>query len=136
VEELAKYMPVHVVAPGPETVRQSWSTNINVYRYAAPARPLSTLRPWRPGDLGWTARVLHGGMAATRGATCEGASHVLALWGLPCGEWARRVSMECGIGYSVWMLGSDVWTLGRIPLLRSALGRVIRQAARAYADGY
>lgn len=136
VEELAKHLPVRVVAPGPEAARQRWSSNVEVYRYAAPARPLSTLRPWHPGDLGWTMRVLRGGMAATRAATREGASHVLALWGLPCGEWARRIAKERGIGYSVWMLGSDVWTLGRIPLLRRALGRVIRQAVRAYADGY
>lgn len=136
VEELAKHVPVRVVAPGPGAARQRWSGNIEVYRYAAPARPLSTLRPWHPGDLGWTARVLRGGMAATRAATGDDASHVLALWGLPCGEWARRAAKERDIDYSVWMLGSDVWTLGRLPLLRGALGRVIRQAAHAYADGY
>lgn len=136
VEELAKHVPVRVVAPGPSAARQRWSGNIEVYRYAAPARPLSTLRPWHPGDLGWTARVLRGGMAATRAATGDDASHVLALWGLPCGEWARRAAKERDIDYSVWMLGSDVWTLGRLPLLRGALGRVIRQAAHAYADGY
>lgn len=136
VEELAKHVPVRVVAPGPGAARQRLSGNIEVYRYAAPARPLSTLRPWHPGDLGWTARVLRGGMAATRAATGEDASHVLALWGLPCGEWARRAAKERDIDYSVWMLGSDVWTLGRLPLLRGALGRVIRQAAHAYADGY
>ena len=136
VEELAKHVPVRVVAPGPSAARQRWSGNIEVYRYAAPARPLSTLRPWHPGDLGWTARVLRGGMAATRAATGDDASHVLALWGLPCGEWARRAAKGRDIDYSVWMLGSDVWTLGRLPLLRGALGRVIRQAAHAYADGY
>lgn len=136
VEELAKHVPVRVVAPGPSAARQRLSGNIEVYRYAAPARPLSTLRPWHPGDLGWTARVLRGGMAATRAATGEDASHLLALWGLPCGEWARRAAKERDIDYSVWMLGSDVWTLGRLPLLRAALGRVIRQAAHAYADGY
>lgn len=136
VEELAKHLPVRVVAPGPSAARQRWSGNIELYRYAAPARPLSTLRPWHPGDLGWAARVLRGGMAATRAATGEDASHVLALWGLPCGEWARRAAKERGIDYSVWVLGSDVWTLGRLPLLRGALGRVIRQAAHAYADGY
>jgi glycosyltransferase involved in cell wall biosynthesis len=34
------------------------------------------------------------------------------------------------------MLGSDVWSLGRIPILRRFLARVIRRAQRAYADGY
>lgn len=136
VEELARHVQVRVVAPGPETTREQWSERILVYRYASPKRPLSTLKPWRPDDLRWIARVLRGGMQATRDAADDGARHILALWGLPCGEWARRVAKECGIDYSVWMLGSDVWSLGRIPVLRGALRRVIRQAHQAYADGY
>ena len=136
VEELAKFAPIRVVAPGPEAVHHQWARDIKVYRYAAPARPLSTLKPWRPTDAAWAGRVLRGGMMATHEAASEGAGHVLALWGLPCGEWARRAAAARRIDYSVWMLGSDVWTLGRIPFLRSALGRVIRQASHAYADGY
>lgn len=136
VEELAKFAPVRVVAPGPEAARHQWARDIKVYRYAAPARPLSTLKPWRPADAAWAGRVLRGGMMATHEAASEGAGHVLALWGLPCGEWARRAAEARRISYSVWMLGSDVWTFGRIPFLRSALGRVIRQASHAYADGY
>ena len=30
--------------------------------------------------------------------------------------------------YSAWTLGSDIWSLGRIPLVRSLLGRVLRDA--------
>lgn len=136
VEELARHVQVRVVAPGPEAAHEQWSERIQVYRYAAPKRPLSTLKPWRLDDLRWIMRVLRGGMQATRAAVAEGSAHILALWGLPCGEWARRAAKRSGIDYSVWMLGSDVWSLGRIPVLRGALQRVIRQASRAYADGY
>lgn len=135
VEELAKHVPVRVVAPGPKAVREQWSSNIEIHRYAAPSRPLSTLRPWRPGDLAWLVQVLRGGMRATRSATAEGACHILALWGLPCGEWARRVASEIKIDYSVWMLGSDIWSLGKFPILRTIIKRVICQAQKAYADG-
>ncbi len=79
--------------------------------------------------------MLRGGSAVTLDAA-QGSSHILALWGLPCGEWARRAARARGICFSVWMLGSDVWTLGRIPLLRQWLARVIREATCAYADGY
>lgn len=136
VDELAKVVHVKVVAPGPDAVIQQWSQHVEVYRYAAPSRALSTLKFWRPGDLWWIARVLRGGLRATRAATCSGAAYLLALWGLPCGEWARMAARERGLNYSVWMLGSDVWSLGRLPVLRSLLGRVIRNAAHAYADGY
>ena len=46
------------------------------------------------------------------------------------------MARERGIGYSVWLLGSDVWSLGRLPVVRTMLARVIRQAEHAYADGY
>ncbi|MEO7199979.1 MAG: glycosyltransferase, partial [Dokdonella sp.] len=115
---------------------EPWTERIEVIRYAAPSVPLSTLKPWRPGDMLSIARVLRGGMAATGEAVDDDASAVLALWGLPCGEWARRATRDRDIGYSVWMLGSDVWTLGRVPVLRGMLARVMRQSRHAFADGY
>lgn len=137
VTELATHVAVRVVAPGPHAAHERWAERVEVVRYAAPSRPLSTLKPWRPVDLIWASRVLRGGLAAThRAVAAGGTSHVLALWGLPCGEWARRAAHRAGIGYSVWLLGSDVWTLGRIPGLRAALARAIRGADHAYADGY
>lgn len=134
VEELATHVNVRVVAPGTSSRCERWSDRIDVYRYVAPTQPLSTLKPWRPRDAAWGWRVLRDGMRATLEAS-DGASHVFALWGLPCGEWARRAARVRGINYSVWLLGSDVWTLGRIPVLRSMLARVIRHAEHAYADG-
>ena len=136
VEELARHIHVRVVAPGPETKCEHWADRIDVHRFAAPSRPLSTLRMWHPGDLHCIAKILRAGQQATHQAATDGAQHIVALWGLPCGEWAHRAASRQGIGYSVWMLGSDVWSLGRIPLLRGALRRVIQQAQHAYADGY
>ncbi|NCT86234.1 glycosyltransferase [Stenotrophomonas acidaminiphila] len=133
--ELTRHVHVRVVAPGPQSTREHWAERMEILRYAAPPRPLSTLRPWHPGDLGCIARVLRAGQQATDQAAAD-AQHIVALWGLPCGEWARRAAASHGIGYSAWMLGSDVWSLGRIPLLRGALRRVIQQARHAYADGY
>lgn len=136
VEELAKHIEVRVVAPGRGNARERWSESVVVHRYAAPSRPLSTLKPWRPNDVGWIARVLQGGLQATRAAAGDGATHFLALWGLPCGEWVRRVARETDTEYSVWLLGSDVWSLGRVPVLHGLLAGVIKQARHAYADGY
>lgn len=136
VEEMAKHLPVRVVAPGRSAQKESWSTGVEVYRYAAPDRPLSTLKFWRARDLWWLVRVLSGGRAATRAATAEPTAHILALWGLPSGDWARRVAFERAIDYSVWLLGSDVWTLGKVPVIRGVLAKAIRGAAHAYADGY
>lgn len=134
-QELAKHITVRVVAPGLENKQEHWDADIEVFRYAAPNKPLSTLKAYKPTDALATAQVLRSGMRATRKAA-QGSTHILALWALPCGAWAQRAAHELGIGYSVWMLGSDVWSLGRIPVVRSLLARVIQQAQYAYADGY
>lgn len=134
VEELAKHIEVRVVAPGPIAGIEKISERICIYRYAAPAKPLSTLKPWNPSDLLWASRVVRGGLQATRQAS-RGSQHIFALWALPSGEWARRIATELGIGYSVWMLGSDIWSLGKLPILRSMLKKIICQAQHAYADG-
>ncbi|MGA9852145.1 MAG: glycosyltransferase [Gammaproteobacteria bacterium] len=135
-EEMAKFINVRIVAPGYTTMSEQWAERIEVRRYATPLRPLSTLKAWRANDLYWITRVLYGGARTTRAAVTLDVTHVFALWGLPCGEWARRAARARGIGYSVWLLGSDIWSLGRLPILRGMLARVIRRARSAYADGY
>lgn len=135
-EELAKQVNVRVVAPGPVTARELWSHQIEIFRYTAPAKPLSTLKLWRPSDFLAIVCVLRTGMAAARAAVSDDATDVLALWGLPCGEWARLATRRRGVGYSVWLLGSDIWSLGRVPVLRNMLARVMRQARHVFADGY
>jgi glycosyltransferase involved in cell wall biosynthesis len=135
-EELAKHLPVRVVAPGTQTQRESWADGVEIFRFAAPAKPLSTLKPWNPSDLLALRQVLATGEAATRDAVAAGpTAHLLALWALPSGHWARRVSRNTGVPYSVWTLGSDIWTLGRIPLVRGHLRRVLRDAHTCYSDG-
>lgn len=135
-EELARYVPVRVVAPGGTDTVQSWSARVDVFRYRTPSQPLSTLRPWHPADAIEIARVMAGGARATERAVAAGAtSHVLALWALPCGEWARRSARRHGIRYSVWTLGSDIWSLGRIPMVRARLRTILAGATRCWSDG-
>lgn len=136
VEELAKSLPVRVVAPGLEDAIEQWSAGVVVHRYDAPDKPLSTLKPWRWDDLLATRRIMQGGLQATRRAVAAGdTAHILALWALPCGAWARAIGRRSGVPYSVWTLGSDIWTLGRIPLLRQYIRRVLADAAHCYSDG-
>lgn len=136
-EELAQHVPVRVVAPGQADGTERWSDNVDVFRYAAPAQALSTLKLWHPGDLRAICRVLAAGLDATRRAVAVDvpAAHILALWALPCGHWARRVSAETGLPYSVWTLGSDIWSLGRIPLVRTRLRKILRDATHCWSDG-
>lgn len=135
-EELAKHIPVRVVAPGRADTQETWTEGVEVFRYTAPEQALSTLRPWHPVDAIRVLRVLRAGQRATEQAVAAGpTAHVLALWALPCGYWARRSALRHGIGYSAWTLGSDIWSLGRIPLVRGILRRVLRDAQHCWSDG-
>ncbi|WP_345776347.1 glycosyltransferase [Luteimonas salinisoli] len=136
VEELSKELPVRVVAPGGASGHEAWCPGVEVFRYACPDQPLSTLRPWNPMDAWRILQVMLAGRAATEAAIAHGpVRHILALWALPCGDWARYAADKCGASYSVWTLGSDIWTLGRIPLVRARLARVLRDAERCWSDG-
>ncbi len=135
-ETLSEHVPIRVVAPGAHNAREAWRKGIEVFRFAAPDRPLSTLKPWRLSDLSVIRRVLAAGESATHAAVQAGpTAHLLALWALPSGHWARRVSRRYGVPYSVWTLGSDIWSLGRIPFIRGYIARVLKNAALCYSDG-
>jgi len=134
--ELARSMPVRVVAPGDTTAVEAPAGGVTVYRFAAPATTLSNLRLRNPLQAFAIAAVLRRGSQAVQAAAADGAVvHTLACWALPCGWWARQLKRQRGVPYSVWMLGSDVWSLGRIPLVRGFLRTAMRDAAVRYADG-
>lgn len=136
VEEVSKLRPVRVVAPGRVTGREYWADGVDLFRFQAPGQPLSTLQPWRLRDLLSIRRVLVHGKVSTREAVAYGpTSHILALWALPSGYWARCISRETGVPYSVWTLGSDIWSLGRLPVVRSYLRRVLFNAHACFSDG-
>lgn len=98
--------------------------------------PLSTLRPHHPLDWRTILDSLAAGQAAVdRQCTIEHFDHILACWALPCGEWARRAGRRHGIPYSIWSLGSDIWQLGRLPIVRSFLIRALKGARQLFADG-
>lgn len=136
VEELATHMPVRVVAPGICNAQETWGRQVDVFRYAAPLKPLSTLRLWHPCDVLSIKRVLRDGQSASRQAVDFGeTAHILALWALPSGHWAKCASQETNTPYSVWTLGSDIWSLGCIPGVRGYLHRVLRDASKCFSDG-
>lgn len=134
-EELSRHARVHVVAAASEDHVEERGS-LSVHRFAVPRRPLSLLRANDPSDWPKIAVSLRAGQRALdRVAAGSSLDHVLALWALPSGLWARRVGRRRGIPYSTWALGSDIWSLGRLPVVRSVLQRVLRDAAHRFADG-
>lgn len=129
--ELANSVDVTVLAAGGADSVES-RANLTVRRFGVPRLPLSCLRPGTMSDWPIILSTLRkGGRASAEMASVDRPDHILALWTLPSGWWARST----GVPFSVWALGSDIWSLGRIPVIRSALASVMRAAEHRFADG-
>jgi len=134
--ELSRHTRVTVLAAGARDATET-SENLTVIRFAVPRLPLSLLSPLRPDHWSAIIGTLRAGHRALEQLLQESRpNHVLALWALPAGYWAAKLATRYGCKFSVWALGSDIWGLGKIPLVRGVLRRVLQQADGLYADGY
>ncbi len=132
---MAHRMPVRVVGPG-LSARVEAGPGVPIWRFAAGARPLSLLSPFAPWHWAAIARTLHSLKRQVLAADADDrVAHTLALWALPSGWAARALQRAKGVPYSVWALGSDIWSLGRLPVVGSILSGVCSDAAGAFADG-
>lgn len=134
--ELAKHAKVTVVTAtaGPASVRTEGS--LSVHRFSVRRWPLSLLRPYHPADWWVIFATLRDGMRTLKNVVSgDHPDYIFALWALPSGYWAKAMLKRYGIPYGVWALGSDIWSLGRIPILRSYLCEVLTKADQCFADG-
>ena len=106
------------------------------FRWLGGAHSLTHINPQNPLGLLQLASVMVMGIVASlRLARRFKPDHVMCFWAFPCGLWAYAARLVLGVPYSVWALGSDVWVLGKLPLLRQVLRFVTRASAHRYADG-
>jgi len=133
---LHAHFPVRVVAPGGRELVEQLPGGIQVYRFASPGRPLSLLSAGSPADWPAIISTLRSLRRQTLKAAQDGeVAHTLALWALPSGWAARELQRSSGIPYSVWALGSDIWSMAKVPVVRTILRNVIRGAVCRFADG-
>ena len=132
---LAQHVRVRVIAAADEDHVEE-NGRLSVVRFAVPRRPLSLLRANNPADWWNIAVSLSAGQRAVAAvAGGGGLDHIFALWTLPSGYWARVVGRRHGVPYSTWALGSDIWSLARVPVVGSVLRSVLRGASHRFADG-
>ena len=134
-QQLARQLQVTVIAAAMRASR-SRDGNVDVIRFEVPRLPLSLLKPSHPGDWPAIIRTLRNGKhALEKFVEDERPDYLFALWALPSGHWAASVGRRFDIPFGIWALGSDIWSLGQIPVLRGHLRRVLRAADNCFADG-
>jgi len=134
-QQLTKHAQVTVIAAGSAASR-SRDGNLDVLRFAVPRSPLSLLRPLHPADWPAIVRTIQNGKRAVQRFVKDAQpDYLFALWALPSGHWAASIGRQYNIPFGIWALGSDIWSLGRIPLLRGKLRFILRAADHCFADG-
>ncbi|MEJ2273594.1 MAG: glycosyltransferase [Woeseiaceae bacterium] len=134
--QLAQHSKVTVIAATSGPASRLSEGSLQVHRFSVPRWPLSLLKPYRPSDWWPILRTLRDGKRTVDEVIrSERPDYIFALWALPSGHWARVMLDRYGIPYGVWALGSDIWSLGRIPILRWYLRNVLKRADRCFADG-
>lgn len=134
--ELAKHARVTVVAAtgGESSIRTEGQ--LEIHRFAVRRWPLSLLKPYRPADWLPIMATLRDGRRTLDHVVREARpDYIFGLWALPSGHWARVAGRKYDIPYGLWALGSDIWDLGRVPVLRSYLRSVLVGAQDRFADG-
>lgn len=133
---LATHCRLTVIAPGFADAPEP-GAGYTIQRYVSPERPLSQLKLWWPPDALRILSVMrHAGAVTAKVVRSDRPDFVFALWALPSGYWAHAATRGTGIPFAIWCLGSDIWSLGRIPIIRSLLRATLRRARRVFADGY
>jgi len=134
-KELSQHIQVTVIAPSLKSSIES-DENLEIRRFAVPRLPLSLLKPTNPNNWLAISQTLARGKSTLEQLVQEQrVDHILALWALPSGYWAQNISKKHNIPYSIWALGSDIWSLGKIPVIRSILKKVILNSQNCFADG-
>lgn len=60
----------------------------------------------------------------------------LCMWAVPAGLLGWMMHRRLGKPYDVWALGSDIWKIGKIPVLgKLLLQKILKNADRVFADG-
>ena len=135
-QQLAKHVRVSVVAATANAPSVRTEGSVEVHRFSVPRWPLSLLRPYHPADWWPILRALRSGRKTLeKVAAADQPDYIFALWALPSGHWAKAVGKKHGIPYGIWALGSDIWGLGKVPILRKYLRAVLKRATHRYADG-
>lgn len=137
VVELARYVKVTAVVPGISSGKDKLNANFTIHRFYVPSLPLSLLKPLNPLQWPDIIKTIFAGQKAVKNIVHnDKIDHILALWALPSGYWAKTSGKKVGVPYSVWALGSDIWTLGDLPIVKNVVRSVLRDAFECFADGY
>jgi len=127
---------VIVIAPIVGTAKTIVYQGITVCYFSVKRLPLSTINILNP--FNWYSLYLalkNGQQKVNQIVVQYETEHIFALWALPSGYWANIACKKFNIDYSTWCLGSDIWSLSKLPLVKQVLVNTLKESKIIYSDG-
>ena len=106
------------------------------YPWLGGKKTLSAMKPYLPHDaLAMLSLFRRGRRTLDALVARDRFDHVMAMWAVPAGYLAMGLKKRHGIPFTTWCLGSDIWTYGKYPLIKSIVAKVLRSSDLLFADG-
>jgi len=129
---------VTIVTQDPRSFAGKPPPGITIHRvfWAGGDRALGYMNPYNPRDaLLMISLFRNASRLLGRLVEAHPFDHVLALWAVPGGCLAWALKRKHRIPFTSWCLGSDIWTYGKIPVLKHVVRRVLKASDLVFADG-
>lgn len=131
---------VDVVAPFYETYsgnRSYVDEHVHLFEWSDGRKVVSQLPLYHPATILKIRRYFRNGYNAARRLLDNKKYHgILALWAVPSGYTASKLSRKYDLPYAVWVLGSDINSWIKLPFVGRIILNVIKNADALYADGH
>lgn len=128
---------VWIHTPEREGAKTELGVNVHWFNWSGGHQAIARTRFWHPRDVHDLFTLLRrGSRSLSELVRQERIEHVLALWAIPSGWFARRALRKTSVPYSVWALGSDIWKYGHMVCFGRVTRSVLRNADHLFADGF
>lgn len=96
-------------------------------------KSLGRLKLWNPLDIVRFISLFYGGFTSI--GDLEKVDINIAMWAFPSGVFAYLAKRIHKTPYIVWCLGSDIYIYAKLPIIRSVVKKVLKNADYVFADG-
>ncbi|MCX6829252.1 MAG: glycosyltransferase [candidate division Zixibacteria bacterium] len=133
-------LEIDIVTPHYQSPRDDYryiDDRVHPFQWSDGRKVISQLPLYNPLSLFKMRRYLRNGYkTAAKLLDKQEYSAIMALWALPSGYIASRLSRQYNIPYAVWALGSDINCWATKPFVGRLTVSVLKKADILYADGY
>ena len=133
-------LEIDIVTPHYQSPRDDYryiDDRVHRFQWSDGRKVISQLPLYNPLSLFKMRRYLRNGYkTAAELLDKQKYSAIMALWALPSGFIASRLSRQYNIPYALWTLGSDINCWATKPFVGRLTVNVLKKADILYADGY